>query len=49
MLSEPNAEIAALPAPTAMNQQKFTFSRDGKTVPVKAGIGLYSKVDLGAS
>ena len=33
MLSEPNAEIAALPAPTAMNQQKLTFSRDGKTVP----------------
>lgn len=38
---------AALLAPTAMNQQKFTFTRDGEKVSVKAGRGFYSKVDLG--
>ena len=38
---------AALLAPTAMNQQKFTFTRDGEKVSVKAGMGFYSKVDLG--
>ena len=38
---------AALLAPTAMNQQKFTFTyADGK-VTAKAGMGFYSKVDLG--
>lgn len=38
---------AALLAPTAVNQQKFTFScKDGK-VSVKAGIGFYAKIDLG--
>lgn len=38
---------AALLAPTAMNQQKFTFSlKDGK-VRAKAGLGFYSKIDLG--
>lgn len=37
----------ALLAPTAMNQQKFHFSRQGDRVSVKAGVGFYSKVDLG--
>lgn len=38
---------AALLAPTAMNQQKFTFTyADGK-VALKAGKGFYTKVDLG--
>ena len=38
---------AALMAPTAMNQQKFVFSLEGNTVSAKAGIGFYTKVDLG--
>lgn len=38
---------AALLAPTAMNQQKFTFTLDGDRVSAKAGIGFYTKVDLG--
>ena len=38
---------AALLAPTAMNQQKFTFTLQGDTVSAKAGTGFYSKVDLG--
>ena len=38
---------AALLAPTAMNQQKFVFSLSGSTVAAKAGLGFYSKVDLG--
>lgn len=38
---------AALLAPTAMNQQKFFFTyADGK-VTAKAGLGFYSKIDLG--
>ena len=38
---------AALLAPTAMNQQKFTLSLvDGKA-SAKAGMGFYAKVDLG--
>lgn len=37
----------ALLAPTAMNQQKFLFSRQGDRVAVKATGGFYSKVDLG--
>lgn len=38
---------AALLAPTAMNQQKFTFAlKDGK-VSVKPGKGFYTKLDLG--
>ena len=38
----------ALLAPTAINQQKFKFSlHDGNKVSVKAGLGFYSKVDLG--
>ena len=38
---------AALLAPTAMNQQKFTFTLKGNTVSAKAGIGFYTKIDLG--
>ncbi|MGM9662645.1 MAG: nitroreductase family protein [Oscillospiraceae bacterium] len=38
---------AALLAPTAMNQQKFTFSLQGDQVSLRAGRGFYSKVDLG--
>ena len=38
---------AALLAPTAMNQQKFTFILEENTVSLKAGIGFYTKVDLG--
>lgn len=38
---------ASLLAPTAMNQQKFYFKRVGNLVSVKAGIGFYSKMDLG--
>jgi hypothetical protein len=34
-------------APTAMNQQKFTFSLDGNQVSAKAGLGFYTKIDLG--
>ena len=38
---------AALLAPTAVNQQKFTLAyKDGK-VSAKAGLGFYAKVDLG--
>lgn len=38
---------AALLAPTAMNQQKFVFTLDGDRVSAKAGMGFYSKIDLG--
>ena len=38
---------AALLAPTAMNQQKFTLSYAGGKVSAKAGLGFFSKVDLG--
>ena len=38
---------AALLAPTAMNQQKFELSLKGNAVTAKAGIGFYSKIDLG--
>lgn len=38
---------AALLAPTAMNQQKFTFSLENNKVNAKAGLGFYSKIDLG--
>ena len=37
----------ALLAPTAMNQQKFAFARDGSTVSVRSTGGVYSKIDLG--
>ena len=38
---------AALLAPTAMNQQKFTFSYEDGKVYAKAGFGFYSAIDLG--
>lgn len=38
---------AALLAPTAMNQQKFMFTLEGKTVTASAGRGFYTKLDLG--
>ena len=38
---------AALLAPTAMNQQKFTFTLKGNEVSAKAGLGFYTKIDLG--
>lgn len=38
---------AALLAPTAMNQQKFRITRDGNKVSIKAGMGFYTKMDLG--
>lgn len=38
---------AALLAPTAMNQQKFQFILNENGVTAKAGIGFYSKIDLG--
>ncbi|MDL2218705.1 nitroreductase family protein [Christensenellaceae bacterium OttesenSCG-928-M15] len=34
-------------APTAMNQQKFTFVLNNDTVSTSAGSGFYTKVDLG--
>lgn len=38
---------AALLAPTALNQQKFSFSLSGNVVTAKAGFGFFRKVDLG--
>lgn len=38
---------AALLAPTAINQQKFRFIRNGNVVNARAGFGFYSKIDLG--
>ena len=38
---------AALLAPTAMNQQKFHFELSGEKVTAKAGLGFYTKIDLG--
>lgn len=34
-------------APTAMNQQKFVFTLQGDQVSAKAGMGFYTKLDLG--
>ena len=34
-------------APTAVNQQKFTFSLNGEKVSAKAGSGFYTVMDLG--
>ena len=42
-----NGVEAALLAPTAMNQQKFVFTLNGNQVSAKAGLGFYSKIDLG--
>jgi nitroreductase len=38
---------AAQLAPTAMNQQKFSFKLNGNKVKATAGLGFYTKVDLG--
>jgi nitroreductase len=38
---------AALLAPTAMNQQKFSFERHGDKVHAKHGFGFYTDTDLG--
>lgn len=38
---------AALLAPTAMNQQKFAFTYTDEKVIAKAGMGFYTKMDLG--
>lgn len=38
---------AALLAPTAMNQQKFLLTLKDNKVSAKAGLGFYSKIDLG--
>jgi hypothetical protein len=38
---------AVLLAPTAINQQKFLFSLEGDQVSAKAGLGFYTKIDLG--
>lgn len=38
---------AALLAPTAMNQQKFKFALEDGAVAARAGMGFYSKIDLG--
>lgn len=38
---------AALLAPTAMNQQKFTLTAEGSKVTAKPGFGFYTKMDLG--
>lgn len=42
-----NGLEAALLAPTALNQQKFLFTVKGNQVSAKAGIGFYTKIDLG--
>lgn len=42
-----NGIEATLLAPTAMNQQKFVFSLSGNKVSAKAGVGFYTKLDLG--
>lgn len=42
-----NGVKAALLAPTAMNQQKFAFTLKGNQVSAKAGMGFYTKLDLG--
>lgn len=34
-------------APTAVNQQRFTFSFEGNKVKARPGIGFFTKVDLG--
>lgn len=38
---------AALLAPTAMNQQKFTFTLEDGRVRAGAGTGFYTRIDLG--
>ncbi|MSS57914.1 nitroreductase [Erysipelotrichaceae bacterium Oil+RF-744-GAM-WT-6] len=42
-----NGLKAALLAPTAINQQKYYLERHGDHVHAKAGLGFYTKTDLG--
>lgn len=42
-----NGVEASLLAPTAMNQQKFKFIFNEGKVIAKAGVGFYTKIDLG--
>ena len=42
-----NGVECALLAPTALNQQKFKFSFNGKRVFAKSGKGVFVKTDLG--
>ena len=42
-----NGMVAALMAPTALNQQKFFVSLDGDEVTITAKRGPFTKVDLG--
>lgn len=42
-----NGVELALLAPTAMNQQKFTFTYNDGTITATHGIGFYTKLDLG--
>ncbi|MGL5436105.1 MAG: nitroreductase family protein [Lachnospiraceae bacterium] len=42
-----NGMKAAQLAPTAMNQQKFSFAYSGNKVTASPGKGFYTKVDLG--
>ena len=42
-----NGIKAALLAPIAINQQKYYLERHGDHVHAKAGLGFYTKTDLG--
>ncbi|MBO4591215.1 MAG: nitroreductase [Eubacterium sp.] len=42
-----NGLVAAMMAPTALNQQKFFVTLDGEDVIITAQKGAYTKVDLG--
>jgi hypothetical protein len=39
--------VAAMMAPTALNQQKFYVTLEGEDVTITAGKGPFTKVDLG--
>ena len=42
-----NGMIAAMMAPTALNQQKFFVEKDGEAAVITARRGPFSRVDLG--
>ena len=42
-----NGVAAAMMAPTAINQQKFTISLEGETPVITAGRGVMTRIDLG--
>jgi hypothetical protein len=42
-----NGIRAALLAPTAVNQQRYRFERQGEKVLAKPGLGFHTRVDLG--